>query len=322
MFSIVMCPKCGQQVSIPDGLDPALNVLCPLCQGEFTIGQVLAPAPVVPPAVIPVAHVPEPPSAPTLALPPTPAGESAGGEPVAAATQSSPAPVQSPAAPVAAPHVEEELGFADESPPSSAAGTETVAQAPAATAEQAAATEQAAAVSPSPEEIEEDDGGVYRLAGEKPESAQSAAAEALGDDEHFRPMENPFVDIFNDSTRAAAPSATADDPEAAHEDHAAMLGTLGFGSHAADGSAAAPAPARGWQPRSKKTNPIRFTIGLIFFGLMGLLVPYLLSLVFTAACSSKRPPRPASGAAVSKDPKSPIIPDENDRKKWHGLVPK
>jgi hypothetical protein len=218
--------------------------------------------------------------------------------------------------------VAEELGFADEPPPSGTDAAASVAQTPVAAAEQAAATDQAAVVSPSPEEIEEDDGGVYRLAGEKLDLAQAAAAESLSGDDHFRPMENPFVDIFNDSTRAAAPSDTADGPEAAHEDHAAMLGTLGFGSHAADGTAAAPAPARGWHSRSKKTNPIRFTIGLIFFGLMGLLVPYLLSLVFTAACSSKRPPRPASGAAVSRDPKAPIIPDENDMKKWHGLAPK
>ena len=322
MFSIVMCPKCGQQVSIPDGLDPALNVLCPLCQGEFTIGQVLAPAPVVPPAVIPVAHVPEPPSAPTLALPPTPAGESAGGEPVAAATQSSPAPVQSPAAPVAAPHVEEELGFADESPPSSAAGTETVAQAPAATAEQAAATEQAAAVSPSPEEIEEDDGGVYRLAGEKPESAQSAAGRRRWATTSISAPWRTRLSISSTTRHGRLPLR----PQPTIRKPLTKITRPCWARWVSDRTPQTdPQPhrrRRGWQPRSKKTNPIRFTIGLNLFGLMGLLVPYLLSLVFTAACSSKRPPRPASGAAVSKDPKSPIIPDENDRKKWHGLVPK
>jgi hypothetical protein len=141
---------------------------------------------------------------------------------------------------------------------------------------------------------------VYRIAGEKPDLAQAAAAEALGSDYHFRPMENPFVDIFNDSTRAAAaPSAMAEGPEAAHEDHAAMLGTLGFGSHAADGTAAAPAPVRGWQPRSRKTNPVRFIIGLVLSGILGLLVPYF---ILTTACSAKRSPRPAARGSGVQGP--------------------
>ena len=294
MFSIVNCPKCGQQVSIPAGLDPTLAVLCPLCQGEFTIGQALAPVPVIPPAVIPVAHVPDPQSAPVMAVPPTPAGVSAGGEAAAAATES-------PAATGVLPHVGEELGFADE-PPSSADIAAAVVQT------QSVVAEQPAVASPSPEEMLEDDGGVYRLAGEKPEPAQMAATDTPSGDYHFHATEEPFVDIFNDSPRpAAASSATAVDPESAHEEHAVMLGSLGFGSSTEGGAAAAPAPARGWQPRGKKTNPLRFGIGLVLSGLLGLLAAYLMFVVFTAACSSKRPQtqHPAAKTGTFRESEAP-----------------
>jgi hypothetical protein len=45
------CPKCGEQVTIPDGLDPEAEVRCPLCVVVYPLRDALAEAP---PALVPV----------------------------------------------------------------------------------------------------------------------------------------------------------------------------------------------------------------------------------------------------------------------------
>ncbi|MHC4176521.1 MAG: tetratricopeptide repeat protein [Planctomycetota bacterium] len=48
---ISKCPRCHEQVTIPDGLDPGAEVRCPLCVVVYPLRDVLAE---VPPALIPV----------------------------------------------------------------------------------------------------------------------------------------------------------------------------------------------------------------------------------------------------------------------------
>ena len=49
------CPKCQQPVTVPDGIDPAGEVRCPLCDAEYPLSEAMASAP---PALIPVDAVP------------------------------------------------------------------------------------------------------------------------------------------------------------------------------------------------------------------------------------------------------------------------
>lgn len=51
MSLISKCPKCHQQVTVPDGLDPDAEVRCPLCVVVYPLREALAEAP---PALIPV----------------------------------------------------------------------------------------------------------------------------------------------------------------------------------------------------------------------------------------------------------------------------
>ena len=51
MPSISKCPKCRQEVTIPDGLDPGTEVRCPLCVVVYPLRDALAEAP---PALVPV----------------------------------------------------------------------------------------------------------------------------------------------------------------------------------------------------------------------------------------------------------------------------
>ena len=51
MSSISKCPKCEQQVTIPDGVAAEAEVRCPLCEAEYSLSEALAQAP---PALIPV----------------------------------------------------------------------------------------------------------------------------------------------------------------------------------------------------------------------------------------------------------------------------
>jgi len=56
MPSISKCPRCHQEVTIPDGVDQQASVRCPLCEATYTIGDAMAGAP---PALIPVETPPE-----------------------------------------------------------------------------------------------------------------------------------------------------------------------------------------------------------------------------------------------------------------------
>jgi len=64
MSIISNCPRCERPVRVPDELDPAAEVRCPLCQAEYPLSEAMAE---VPPALIPVgqplAGAPEPESA-------------------------------------------------------------------------------------------------------------------------------------------------------------------------------------------------------------------------------------------------------------------
>lgn len=51
MSIISKCPKCHEQVTIPDGLDPEMEVRCPLCAVVYALREAIAEAP---PALIPV----------------------------------------------------------------------------------------------------------------------------------------------------------------------------------------------------------------------------------------------------------------------------
>ena len=51
MSSVSKCPKCRQQVTIPEGVAAAMQVRCPLCSAEYPLSEALA---AVPPALIPV----------------------------------------------------------------------------------------------------------------------------------------------------------------------------------------------------------------------------------------------------------------------------
>jgi hypothetical protein len=53
MSATSTCPKCLRQVTIPDGADLAATVRCPLCGGEFSLHDALAP---LPPELIMVQH--------------------------------------------------------------------------------------------------------------------------------------------------------------------------------------------------------------------------------------------------------------------------
>ncbi len=331
MFSIVVCPACQRQVSLPGGLDPSLSVQCPLCGAEFTVGQVVEPGESLPPAVIPIVERSETTTAPVLAVPPsiegnpsTPAASSvapnspapAGVGPLVTAEQTAacgPAVAaeviveRDATATVAGGSIEEELGFADEPLPAAAvaAVSQPIVE---------VAIPQLAEPSSDPEE---DDGGIYRLAGEKP---PSAAAEASSDEVSVDVAENPCVDIWNDSPSPTAASiAAAATAEAGNGDHTAVMNNLGLGAPTAGGGSASPIPsARGWQPRGKKSNPIRFFIGLVGSGLLGILFTWVLFSLFQGSCSrASTQQRPSKSA--SKDPKGTITPDANDKKKWPGL---
>lgn len=81
MSIISKCPKCRQQVTIPDRVDPAGEVRCPLCEAEYPLSEAMAEVP--PPALIPVGaaltHGPMPESDAVAEAPETetegPAGE-------------------------------------------------------------------------------------------------------------------------------------------------------------------------------------------------------------------------------------------------------
>ena len=57
MSSVSKCPRCRQQVTIPEGVAAAMQVRCPLCSAEYPLSEALA---AVPPALIPVGLVPSP----------------------------------------------------------------------------------------------------------------------------------------------------------------------------------------------------------------------------------------------------------------------
>ena len=57
MSSLSKCPRCRQQVTIPEGVAAAMQVRCPLCSAEYPLSDALA---AVPPALIPVGLVPGP----------------------------------------------------------------------------------------------------------------------------------------------------------------------------------------------------------------------------------------------------------------------
>ncbi len=64
MAFISSCPKCQQQVLVPDGTYPDAVVKCPVCSGEYSMGEILAAAP---PALI-VVHPGSAPATVTRAL--------------------------------------------------------------------------------------------------------------------------------------------------------------------------------------------------------------------------------------------------------------
>ena len=39
------CPKCQKQVLVPEGTCPDAVVQCPICSGEYSLGEILASAP-------------------------------------------------------------------------------------------------------------------------------------------------------------------------------------------------------------------------------------------------------------------------------------
>ena len=47
MFSIVACPRCGGHVSLPLGTVPTVQVRCPLCSDQYSLGEILAALPPV-----------------------------------------------------------------------------------------------------------------------------------------------------------------------------------------------------------------------------------------------------------------------------------
>ena len=55
MPTVSACPKCSQQVTIPDGVPGDIQVRCPLCDEEYSLSEALA---TIPPALIPVDPVP------------------------------------------------------------------------------------------------------------------------------------------------------------------------------------------------------------------------------------------------------------------------
>ena len=52
MALLCKCPKCDQPLSLPDGLDPAVQLQCPICQGAFLPGEALARTVAVPVPVV------------------------------------------------------------------------------------------------------------------------------------------------------------------------------------------------------------------------------------------------------------------------------
>ena len=345
MSSIVTCPACQRQVSLPVGLDPSLSVQCPLCWAEFAVGQVVEPDRSVPPVVIPVVRTRESADAPLLAVPPSMEGvvsapatssPARGGDgpanvgppgPEPAVTAEEPAGCGAAAAAegviaagpaMAKSRVEEELGFAEELP--SPAVTAVVSQSivevdipPLADLSPIPPLADLTATAPLAEpstDAEEDDGGIYRLAGEKP---HPAAVESPSDEVSIETAENPCVDIWNDSP-SAAPASVA--TEAGQGGHAAAMGDLGMSGPTPGGGTTTPIPpARAWHPPGKKSNPVRFFIGLVVSGLAGLLAAWFLWSVFLSPRSTQQ--RPSKTA--TKEPKGAITPDANDRKKWPGL---
>lgn len=82
MASISKCPRCGQSVTIPDGVAAEARVRCPLCSAEYPLGEALAGVPptlivVEAPAVVAPPPLPEPVAPPAVVeappLPPLPA---------------------------------------------------------------------------------------------------------------------------------------------------------------------------------------------------------------------------------------------------------
>ena len=67
MPSISKCPKCKQEITVPDGLRREVAVRCPLCDAEYPLSDALAEAP---PELIPVAPIESAPieSAPAKSL--------------------------------------------------------------------------------------------------------------------------------------------------------------------------------------------------------------------------------------------------------------
>jgi len=57
MSSVSKCPRCRQQVTIPEGVAAEMQVRCPLCSAEYALGEALA---AIPPALILVGLVPSP----------------------------------------------------------------------------------------------------------------------------------------------------------------------------------------------------------------------------------------------------------------------
>ena len=45
MSIISKCPRCRQQVTVPDRLDPQSRVRCPLCDAEYPLSEAMAEAP-------------------------------------------------------------------------------------------------------------------------------------------------------------------------------------------------------------------------------------------------------------------------------------
>lgn len=54
------CPKCQKQVMVPDGLGADVQVRCPLCEAEYTVGEALAMAPPALIVVSPILVAPSP----------------------------------------------------------------------------------------------------------------------------------------------------------------------------------------------------------------------------------------------------------------------
>ena len=232
------CPKCEQQVMIPDGIDREALVRCPLCEAEFPLGEAMTG---LPPVLVPLgAAFTEPMSAASEAE-----SELAGGEEFLSAP----------------------LGFTDEQDTATEESLEEAAG-------DSVAEIDLGGLGSSEEEVDEQE-GEERLAGSEqgdfwPGSDVETApedSEAYDEDaEDYREDTEDFAGFQSDA--GDEDYAVKEQPFGADEDYETeSLAALGLGGGETSDSGAAAT-----RPKKRKRSPLWQAAGVVFGGIGGVVL--------------------------------------------------